>query len=315
MAMGVPPVARAIALYSTVMASFELVAEAGIEPLWCQQTAAIQGPFTSASITPAHRWALMLQDIAFTNAALLWKDDLDDEFRPVNGLSHVPRSRWNLDSDGYVQIDGTRQDTRHLVLVQGLLPAGFLEYGKSSVNHYHQLQRAILNRARNPVPLLDLHINDPQFQPEEPDPETGYKGEMAEMAENWGKARNSENGAVAFSPHWLDVKSLGDGKMDLLIEARNAVRLDVANYLNINAAMLDGNNGTSDTYSNTLQNQNELLTLSMRMFLEPIERRLSQDDVTAPGVKLRFDTSKFDTTDAKGNTGNAVAPAENGTPE
>jgi hypothetical protein len=45
----------------------------------------------------------------------------------------------------------------------------------------------------------------------------------------------------------------------------------------------------------------------MRTFLEPIERRLSQDDVTPPGTVLKFDTSQFDTTDAKGNEGNAVA--------
>jgi hypothetical protein len=290
-ALAVPPVARAIALFSTVIASFDLAAAQGPTPTWCQQSA--------GAVTPGHRAASMLQDIAFTNATLLWKDDVDADFRPVSGLSHVPRHRWGLDSAGYVEIDGVRQDSRHLVYISGLMPQGFLEYGRSSVNHYHQLQDAILNRASMPVPLLDLHINDAQFVPAE--------GELEEIVANWGTARRSTNGAVAVTPHWLDVKALGDGKMDVLVEARNAVRLDVANYLNINAAMLDGNNGTSDTYSNTLQNQNELLTLSMRMFLEPIERRLSQDDVTEPGVKIKFDTSSFDTTDAKGNAGTAVA--------
>lgn len=308
-ALAVPPVARAIALTSTVIASFDLAATEGTTPTWCTQTAGpVASEFASASITAGHRWAYMLQDLAFTNASLLWKDNFDQDFRPVDGLSHVPRHRWTLDTDGYVLIDGARQDTRHVVLVQGIMPTGFLTYGKSSINHYHQLQTAILNRASMPVPLLDLHINDAQFVPEE--------GEVEEIAQNWGTARRSPNGAAAVSPHWLDVKALGDGKMDVLVEARNAVRLDVANYLNINAAMLDGNNGTSDTYSNTLQNQNELLTLTMRMFLEPIERRLSQDDVTAPGVKLKFDTSRFDSsTDAKGNAGTAVAPAPAPAPE
>jgi hypothetical protein len=276
----------------------------------------VASTFAPATVTPGLRWAYMLQDLVFTNSTLLWKDDVDAEFRPVNGLSHVPRSRWSLDSDGYVEIDGHRQDTRHLVLVQGIMPAGFLEYGAEAVNHYHHLQAAIRARASNPVPLLDLHVNDPQFVPAEPreagtlgpdDP--GDVGEMAEVAQRWHTARSSKDGAVAVSPHWIDVKALGDGKMDMLIEARNAVRLDVANYLNINAAMLDGNNGTSDTYSNTLQNQNELLNLSMRMFLEPIQQRLSQNDVTPEGTVLKFDTSAFDsTTDAKGNEGNAVAP-------
>jgi hypothetical protein len=256
-------------------------------------------PFGSAAITAGHRWALMLQDLLFTNETLLWKDDVDADYRPVTGLSHVPRSRWNLNKDGYIEIDGAVQDTRHVVYVRGIMPAGFLEAGKTTINHFHQLQDAILHRASMPVPLLDLHINDAQFVPEE--------GELEEIAANWGTARASANGAVAVSPHWLDVRALGTGAMDMLTEARNAARLDVANHLNINASMLEGSNGTSDTYSNTLQNQNELLTLSMRTFLEPIERRLSQDDVTPPGTVLKFDTSQFDTTDAKGNEGTAVA--------
>jgi hypothetical protein len=303
-ALAVPPVARAIALYSTVMASFPLAAVEGATPTWCTRT--------TGAVTPGHRWAAVLQDLLFTGASVLWKDDVTPGTNlPVNSLSRVPRDRWNVDAAGYVEIDGVRQDSNHLVFIPSLLPQGFLDYGRASVNHYHQLQTSILNRAANPVPLLDLHISDSSFQPDEV--EDGEESEVEEIARKWATARSSKNGAVAVSPHWLDVKALGDGKMDLLIEARNAVRLDVANYLNINAAMLDGNNGTSDTYSNTLQNANEFLTLSLRMFLEPIEQRLSQDDVTAPGTVLRFDTSKFDFADSKGNTGTAVAPAQNGT--
>jgi hypothetical protein len=298
-ALAVPPVARAVALYSTVVATFPLMATTASTPAWCYRT--------EGAVTAGHRWAAVVQDLIFTGASLLWKDDVDAGNRPLNSLTRVPRERWGLDSDGYVVIGGVRQNSDHLVFIPSLMPQGFLDYGRASVNHYHQLQTTILNRASNPVPMLDLHINDAQFIPEE--------GELADIAAQWAAARTSPNGAVSVSPHWLDVKPVGDGKMDMLIEARNAVRLDVANYLNINAAMLDGNSGTSDTYSNTLQNQNEFLTLSLRMYLEPIEQRLSQDDVTAPGVSVKFDTSKFDTTtDAKGNAGTAVAPAEKGSP-
>ena len=312
-ALGVPPVARALALYSTVVATFPLLAAGAPTPTWCTKTA--------GAVTPGHRWAAVVQDLIFTGASVLWKDDVDGDNRPVTSLSRIPRDRWNIDSAGYVEIDGQRQNSNHLVYIPSLLPQGFLDYGRSSVNHYHQLQAAVLNRASNPVPLLDLHINDSTFQPApalyDEDGTLLEEGEVDEVARKWGEARRSKNGAAAVSPHWLDVKTLGDGSMDMLIEARNAVRLDVANYLNINAAMLDGNNGTSDTYSNTLQNQSEFLTLSLRLFLEPIEQRLSQDDVTPEGTVLKFDTSKFDTTaDAKGNAGAAVAPpAEQDTPD
>ncbi|MDN8680276.1 hypothetical protein Q0L73_14220, partial [Staphylococcus aureus] len=76
----------------------------------------------------------------------------------------------------------------------------------------------------------------------------------------------------------LDIRELGTSEVSMLTEARNAVRLDVANFLNINAAMLDGDSGASDNYSNNLQNLIELIGLSLEEFMNPIAQRLTQPD-------------------------------------
>lgn len=298
-ALAVPPVSRAIQLYSTVISSFPLVAEgarAG-DVKWLDATA--------GAVTARHRSALTLQDLIFTAGSLWWKELADADGYPMIA-TRVPRHLWSLDPDGYVtNVEGERLDQARCIYIPSLVELGFLEVGRGTINHYHYLGKQILNRSKGAKPLLDLHVNDANFEPTEE--------EAKQVIDDWTSARLSENGATAFSPYWLDVKELGTGEVSMLQEARNAVRLDVANFLNINAAMLDGNNGTSDTYSNTLQNANEFLQLSLRAFLEPIEQRLSQDDVTPAGVTVRFDTTTFDTfTDAAGNTGRAVAPARNG---
>jgi phage portal protein BeeE len=93
----------------------------------------------------------------------------------------------------------------------------------------------------------------------------------------------------------------------MLIQARMAVRTDIANFLGINSAMLDGSTGSNDVYSNALQSKSELLELSIKTFTEPIASRLSQNDVTAPGTKVIFDYSSYEVIeDARGNIGTAT---------
>ena len=65
------------------------------------------------------------------------------------------------------------------------------------------------------------------------------------------------------------------------------VRVDIANYGHVNASLLEGANGASDTYENTLQSKDEFISLSFALFAGAITQRLSQDDVTPPGVTVR----------------------------
>lgn len=290
-ALKVPPVSRAVGLVSTVAATLPLISEGrGPAPVWLDAT--------FGAVTARHRTAFMCQDLMMTGATCLWVGQRDDDGYPLE-VERIPRELWSLDEKYNVTtIDGQLLDSRRVIYIPALVPLGLLEYGAESIREYKYLGQQIRNRARVGKPLLDLHITD-QYEPTD--------DELDEAEEAWAAARQAPNGAFAFSPWWLNVRELGSDEVSPLADARNQVRLDVANFTNINAALLDGNNGTSDTYSNTLQNMNEFMELTLRQYLTPIEQRLSQDDVTPPGMKIRFDTADFDKIqDAKGNEGTAV---------
>lgn len=287
MALTVPPVVRAIALYSTVAAKLTLKADQGETPAWMNQT--------FDAITPGKRLAGIVQDLIFHGDACLIVDRHGAEIRDA---LLMPRDVWQTDTFGRIMVSGeVVEDQSQFIYIDSLLPQGFLEYAAEAVHEYRSIRRTVNDRANNPVPLLALNVTE-YFE--------GTPEELKAAQEDWNNARRARGGATAITPFGVNAEAMGTGMDDeLLIEAQNNMRLTMANFLNINAAMLDGNNGTSDTYSNTLQNKNEFESLSMSTWLSPIEQRLSQPDVMPLGRKVRFEP--FDSLpDAAGNTGAAV---------
>lgn len=293
-AYAVPPITRGMLLYLGAVASFPLTVKAGGAPSWLT----VSKPGTPP---PALRNARTVQDLILHGRALWYAEDLAG-----NHVERVDHGDYTIDDDGFVlNADGVKADPSKVILIESLLPLGFLDYGKSSVNQYHNIVRTIQDRSDNPQPITELRITDQTLAPTDT--------EVSDAQQQYAAARRAKNGAITITPYGMElhVHGAGSDANQMMTEARNAARLDFANFLGINAAMLDGNNGTSDTYSNTLQNQNEFLTLSLAPWLQAIEMRLSQADVI--GAPVKFDTSSFDTppakSDAAGNTGTATPPA------
>lgn len=298
-AMAIPPVARAIMLYASVMAGSPLTAKQDGQPHdlpWLTHT--------DGALTPAVRNVQMMQDIFFAGHSCL--QVIRNEAGHVTDAIRLPLDRWSLDAEGYVLMDGQLEPQDRFVYIPGFLPMGFLTYAASTIRSYEAMVRTVESRSANPVPLIAIHIEEDC---------TLEDDEIEEVITNWSNARKSKNGAVAVVPRGIRLEVLGEGADDgaMLTAGRDAARLDVANFVNMTAALVDGNNGTSGTYENTLQNQNEFSALSLPLFTLPIALRLSQDDVTPPGVSVSFDTSALDAApaDARGNVGAAVAPSPN----
>lgn len=251
------------------------------------------------AVSPALRNAQLIQDIFFAGHALL--EVVRDADGYVTDAIRLPLDRWSLDDDGFVLVDKERVPQDSVVYIPGLLPFGFLTYAASTIRHYEAITRTLESRSANPVPLIAIYVD-------EDCPLTDEEIEQVQL--NWSNARKAKNGAVAVVPKGIRIDVLGQdaGGGEMLTEARNAARLDAANFVNLTAALVDGNNGTSGTYENTLQNQNEFNALSLPLFTLPITKRLSQDDVTPPGVSVHFDGTAFDAapSDSRGNTGHAI---------
>ncbi|QIN94471.1 portal protein [Arthrobacter phage Whytu] len=305
-ALKVPGIARAIQLYTAVCAQLPLKASVESEDAkWLN--------WSEGTISPALRNALTVQDIIFHGGSC-YAVARNAAGHVTNGI-RIPVGFWTVDPAGRIQVntaltdpdakEGPHRfvdvDQNQIMYIPSLMPCGLLDMADDGIQTYLQIGRTIKDRASNPTPLIALVVKDDAIA----DPD-----ELKTAQTNWHNARTSPNGAVAIVPAGVGIETPGADRDDsaMLIGARNASRLDVANWLNLPAAMLDGNSGTSDQYSNTLQNQNEFLALSVSLPIRAIEARLSQDDVTPAGVTVSFDTAVFDSMPepATGNTGAAV---------
>lgn len=289
-AMAVPAVSRAIYIYSSLASRFELSASDNSAP-WLAKGYG----FTSAKL----RIALSIQDLIFFNETL-WEVDKDG-LGQITEARHVSRDRWTIGTDG-LKIDDKVTSPSNVIYFRGLLPGGgFLENGKNSVRQYTSISRTLSARANNPAPITIVA---------ETEPGTGDSTEVAQAMDDLEAIGNSDTrNAQLFQPYGIEFKAFGapDNANEFMTSARNSVRLDLANFLNINASLLEGSSdGSSDTYNSTLMVQNELLELSIKALSEPLADRLSMDDITGEGIVVTFDYSKFDTN--PNNTDKGVVP-------
>lgn len=296
-ALQVPAVSRAVALNSVVAAGSPWVASAESVtdelPAWLNKTWGL--------VPAGRRRAGLVQDVMLHNQALLAVARQDGA---ITDALHWPVGTYRIDAEGLVEVRDERGSwARHkqqdqFVWIPGLLPMSFMEYAAESIHQYANLCRTITNRTKSPIPLVELKVTEDW---------DGTKAELAAAQKAWNTAREAEGGATAVTPKGVEVViHPGDEDRAMLIQARNAIRIDFANYTNLNASIVDGASGASDTYSNTLQDANEFLRLSLGLWTLPITQRLSQDDVTPEGLDLAWDHSKFDLAPAQGNTGQAT---------
>lgn len=292
-ALTVPAVKRAVSLYSTLSSRFFLDSDDNSTP-WLNES--------SGAVTPQVRIAWTIQDLIFYNCSL-WSVERD-AFGTITAAEHVSRDRWSQDTNGAVLIDQKPFNQRNLIYFVGLLPgSGFLEDGRQSVRQYLSIAQTINNRAAMPSPVT--LVKETQDTAADAD-------EVSEAMDQLKDSLTSKRGGMVFVPHGIDIEGYGagDNANEMQIAARNAIRLDLANHLSINASLLEGSaDGSSDSYTNTLMVQNELLELSVKGFTEAIATRLSANDVTPEGTKVLFDYSTFDTA-PNDSTSKGTVPAE-----
>lgn len=295
-AIAVPPIHRAAALYSTAFAQVKIPDAA---PRWLRTGV--------GSITPEARLVSIGLDLFFHRDSVVLLDRDGEEIR--SGV-RLPYDLWHLDPVGNIMLPSLYgqdvPDQSNFLYVSSFMPFGLLEAAAETIEHYHDLKETIRSRGKNPIPLVELHVTA-EFD--------GSKAELEQARTDWTEARQSPNGAVAFTPPGVELKTPGSDSANdggaMLIQARNAVRLDAANFCNLPASMLEGANGASGTYENTLQTKDEFVSLSVNQWLAPIAARFNQPDAGTV-TPWSFDTSALTPADAKGNTGTAVEPSTQG---
>lgn len=235
---------------------------------------------STGTVTPYHRMLWTVDDLFFYGWSL-WKLDRDDT-GTITGAARAPYARWEFDDKGEIKIDNKPVWDDEVMLIPGV-NEGILSYGASTLSEAMHLANAVRRAAETPTAHTELHQTNDAPMTEE---------EVRALINSWAAARRGENGGVAFTSSGIEVKEHGAPNEHLLINARNAVSVDIARHAGIPASMVDAYlSGSSISYANTSARMAELITFGLSPIMTAITSRLSQDDITPSGTSIEYDTT------------------------
>ena len=235
---------------------------------------------STGNLTPFHRMLWTVDDIFFYGWSL-WIVERDDNEK-ITDASRVPYDAWSFDETGTITVKDETISSENALLIPGV-GEGILTYGRATLSEALNISRAIQKAAETPSAQIELHQTNEAPMTEE---------QVDRLVARWAEARRGKNGGVAFTSSGIEVREHGAAKEHLLIEGRNAVAVDVARHAGIPATMVDATlSGSSISYQNTSARMAELITFGLSPLMSAIAARLSQDDVTDPGITIDFDTT------------------------
>lgn len=251
------------------------------QPSWTQRA--------DDGTSPELRIALTVDDLIFYGWSCWWRRNGSDGF-PI-AVGRIPQDEWEIDQDTMsVLVNGVpaghdANGYPTVILIPGL-HEGVLSYGRDVIEDTRVLYRNVRARLINPVPQLELHQTGG-----EPLTET----EIDALISRWAAARQGKNGGVGFTNEFVELHERGvGGDSQLMIDARNAASLDLARMVGVAASRIDSTaDKASLNYETTTGRNQEFVDFDLALYMTPITARLSLDDVSPRGKRVRFDLTDF----------------------
>jgi HK97 family phage portal protein len=182
---------------------------------------------------------------------------------------------------GYM-VDGLKvpmQGVGSLIAFTGL-DEGLLHRAGRTIKTAAALEKAVLNYAKEPVPSVVLKSTNPLS-----------KERVTAMLDTWRKARQERS--TAFLNDQIEMQQIGFNSQELqMAEARNHIVSEIARATGIPEWYLGAPTG-SMTYANVSDERKSLIDFSMRPIITAIEQRLSMDDLSLRGYRVRFNFDDF----------------------
>jgi len=291
-ALRVPAIAKGRAILHALITNTPLEALDDSGPLDVQPTWLYR---SDRGISPFLRMANILDDLIFNEASLLAvKRGTTDQ---ILDATNVPYDSWKVEADGTITVNGKPAPDGQVVYIPGPGP-GLLATADRTIRAALDVDRAWQRRVKYPHPPMIAHPKD-------------NGGLTPKEATQWVKAlseslRNPDN-AILYVPEEVDLDTAeASVTTDLYVEGRNALRVDIANFLNLPASILDGSVAEASlTYSTQEGRRDELHDYTVRYWTSPIEQALSLDNVVPRGTRVRFNFADTFTT-----TPSPTGPAE-----
>jgi HK97 family phage portal protein len=234
-------------------------------------------------------YAYTAEDILFTGAAYWQILEMDE------ATGRPSKAQWvaanlvleELDPTGRIIVgytyDGRRTPDKgvgSLIRFTGL-DEGFLNRAGRTVKTAAALERAVLNYAKEPMPSIVLKSTNPLS-----------RERVQALLDTWRKARSERS--TAFINDQIDISTLGFNSSELQMnEARQYLATEIARAMGIPDWYLNAAAGGSMTYSNVSDERKTLIDFSLKPIMTAIEQRLSMDDITLRGMKVRFNLDDF----------------------
>lgn len=274
-AMSVPAVARCRHLIVSSLASMPLRAldKNGLlaeQPRWLSAT--------NGLLPPQHRVGAMVDDLLFHGGSLLAVE------RGYGGAIldavRVLPEEWSIDADGRILVRGSEVDADSVVYVPGL-HEGILSFGRDSIRTAKELERALAQRLSARLALVELHqTTDDELEDDEIDA----------LLDGYIAARQDARGAVMYTPTGIDVRVHGESPIgDGMVDVRNLSAVDIARLVGVPASMIDATGVAASLTYETTEGRNLQYYEQLSLYTTAIEARLSMDDVTPRGTRIRFD--------------------------
>lgn len=226
-----------------------------------------------------HRMAHTLDDMMFYGHSL-WAVKRGDGSQIIDAV-RVPYDLWEIDSNYNILINKVAVDSSEVIYFPGTFE-GLLNVGARTIRAAINLENAWSGRAASPSPAIVLEEREDHGMEQE---------EAKAYVDAVAKARLDPNGAVMFVPYKINARFEGATATDLMIEARNAVKLDIANFLNLDAADLDAALPKASLNYETQDGREKSFEARLPYWTGAIEARLSMDDVCPRGQRIAFDMS------------------------
>lgn len=282
-AMGIPAVARARHLLTNdaarcpleVWADQDQVTAAGA---WLQRT--------NLPTSPQHRIVWTVDDLIFYGWSLWIVRREAGPDSAIVDAARCPFEWWTFGEGGTVLVNSEPVPASQVLLIPGY-HEGILASSARTIRGARELETQWAQRAANPIPGVELHqTTDDQLEDHE----------IRDLITDWKTALSDSGGAVAWTPRSIEVRTHGTAATDLLVQGRNAAAIDSARAVGVPAAMIDASNVNSTLTYETLSGRNlQYVDQSLSLYLGPIEARLSLDDVTPAGTRVRANTSAITT--------------------
>lgn len=262
------------------------------QPTWLYRTNGLLGPW--------QRMARTLDDLIFYGESL-WLTERGGDADPDRDGRHEvldavqwPRELWKVDDDRTIQLRATANsdqwfpaDREQVLYIPGPFD-GLLKSARKTIEGGLALEQAWVDAAESPVPSIMLREKE-ENPLDAGDEETGVGDEIDAVIEQVAKARRDPKGRVMFVPWWIEAEVVGTQAAELLVEGRNAVRLDIAAHLGLPAASVGAALPKASLNYETQEGTTAELHDRLDYWTAPIEEALSGDLMTPRGRRVRFD--------------------------